>query len=313
MEIRHLQYFLAVARELSFTEAAKSLHMSVPPLSRSIKALEKELDVQLFDRSTRYVALTPAGKMLVPLAAALVADSEALREKMRPDDNAPLPVRFVVHDLLRIKVQGLLLTMISHFSGRYMFSVRQLPSLEMPQRLLDNNVDAALSHIHIAVPELQSLTLGYQQLRILVRSSAFPGRTSLRVEDLRGMTCVCFPTRWELPQIRRAQQAFFDSGVRDGGQAEYSAVEGQLLALKSKDEFSLTGMDTEDLNARLRNSSEFDLLPVDDLDLDLPVVLAWRERDERFTRAAHEIADFLNNLHPEQADQATHTAPAHLC
>jgi DNA-binding transcriptional LysR family regulator len=66
MEIRHLKYFLAVAEELSFTEAAKSLHMSVPPLSRSIRALEKELDVQLFDRSTRHVALTPAGKMLVP-------------------------------------------------------------------------------------------------------------------------------------------------------------------------------------------------------------------------------------------------------
>ena len=57
----------------------------------------------------------------------------------------------------------------------------------------------------------------------------------------------------------------------------------------------------------------FDLLPVDDLDLDLPVVLAWRARDERFTRAAHEIADFLNDLHSEQADQATHTAPAPLC
>ena len=64
MEIRVLRYFLAVVREESITRAADVLHITQPMLSRQIAQLEEELDVKLFDRSTRRIVLTNEGLLL---------------------------------------------------------------------------------------------------------------------------------------------------------------------------------------------------------------------------------------------------------
>lgn len=64
MEIRVLQYFLAIAREESISAAAKSLHLSQPSLSRQIKDLEDELGTILFERGSRKITLTEDGLLL---------------------------------------------------------------------------------------------------------------------------------------------------------------------------------------------------------------------------------------------------------
>ena len=63
-----LAQFLAVAQALSFRQAAQSLHISQPPLSRAIRELEERLGTRLFERSTRAVALTHSGEILLPFA-----------------------------------------------------------------------------------------------------------------------------------------------------------------------------------------------------------------------------------------------------
>ncbi|TQC47966.1 LysR family transcriptional regulator [Rhodococcus sp. WS4] len=65
MEISQITAFLAVAEELHFGRAAQRLHSAQPPLSRTIRQLEKQLGATLFERTTRNVRLTPAGEALL--------------------------------------------------------------------------------------------------------------------------------------------------------------------------------------------------------------------------------------------------------
>lgn len=72
LELRTLRYFAAVAEELHFGRAAVRLHMSQPPLSRAIRALEADLGATLFHRTSAGVTLTGAGAVLLDEARALL-------------------------------------------------------------------------------------------------------------------------------------------------------------------------------------------------------------------------------------------------
>ena len=78
IELRPLRQFVAVAEELHFGRAARRLAMTQPPLTQAVQALERTLGVQLFERSKRSVALTPAGHALLEEARRLLRAAEAL-------------------------------------------------------------------------------------------------------------------------------------------------------------------------------------------------------------------------------------------
>lgn len=88
VELRHLRYFVAVARELHFTRAAAALRVAQPALSRQIRQLEDEVGVALLVRDRRGVQLTAAGTALLADAEALLAQSCKVLDMARRADTA---------------------------------------------------------------------------------------------------------------------------------------------------------------------------------------------------------------------------------
>ena len=105
VELRQLRYFVAVAEELHFRRAAVRLHISQPPLSQQIAALEHELGVRLLERTRRRVELTPAGEAFLRDARATLAELDVAVSSARAIDaglEGVLRVGFVGSALLSI-------------------------------------------------------------------------------------------------------------------------------------------------------------------------------------------------------------------
>src|ERR1700756_3173130 len=79
VELRHLEYFVAVAAELNFSRAAQRIHVVQSALSASVGKLEKELGVELFDRSKRQITLTAAGEVFVEHAREVIHTAHRAR------------------------------------------------------------------------------------------------------------------------------------------------------------------------------------------------------------------------------------------
>jgi DNA-binding transcriptional LysR family regulator len=89
-DLRQLRYFLAVAEELNFTRAAERLHMAQPPLSAAIRQLEEQLGVELFERTTREVKLTTAGRLLADRGPGLLEQADQVFAAVREIERSPL-------------------------------------------------------------------------------------------------------------------------------------------------------------------------------------------------------------------------------
>jgi DNA-binding transcriptional LysR family regulator len=157
MELRHLRYFVAVAEELNFRRAAERLHIAQPPLSAQIKALEEELQVKLFERSTRAVHLTSAGEVLLGHARSLLGAARMAEQHVRNADQglvgtlrisilapAATPKLAKILRRYRLKFPGIQLNM------------HELTSTEQIQRLRGDDLDVGLLRPPVVFPELES-------------------------------------------------------------------------------------------------------------------------------------------------------------
>jgi DNA-binding transcriptional LysR family regulator len=190
--LRHLRYFVAVAEELHFGRAATRLHMAQPPLSQRIRGLEQELGVQLLDRSTRRVELTPAGRLLLDEARDLLARAERLgatMERVRAGDLGEL--RAAAPPVVGGAVLARLLAAFRERCPDVRLELRESSTTAQLQALADGTLDVALV-THPA--QLGSLARGpalAKPLGVLLPSGA--ASTAVELGGLGDRELVLFP------------------------------------------------------------------------------------------------------------------------
>ncbi|NKY53023.1 LysR substrate-binding domain-containing protein [Nocardia vermiculata] len=145
MDIDQLRAFLAVAEELHFGRAAERLHVAQPPLSRTIKQLERTLGTTLFDRNTRSVALTDSGKALLDPAREVLSAVRRARAAVRAADNGDVgTVRIVFAGVSTHRLLAQLARMVrSHRPGIALELSSQNFAQPAVKKVLDNEADLA--------------------------------------------------------------------------------------------------------------------------------------------------------------------------
>jgi DNA-binding transcriptional LysR family regulator len=190
MEFRHLRYFLVLAEELHFGRAARRLSISQPPLSLNIQQLEASVGARLFERDSRGVRLTAAGRAFQESAIALLAQAESARLLAREIEAGAvgrLRVGFVGSMLYRGLPQRL-----QEFQGRYPgihVALTELNSQEQIDALLHGELDAGFVHTS-RVPDGLAATLAHSEPFVCCMPAHF--MADARVEALRGEPFVLF-------------------------------------------------------------------------------------------------------------------------
>ena len=179
MELRHLRYFTAVARERSFTRASASLNIAQPPLSRQVQQLEVELGVGLIDRNARPLELTEAGRLVYEQAAQIlerVEEMRALARRMQGSSRNVFRVGFVASTLY-----GKLPDVIRAYRAERPDTelvLSEMTTVEQITALKERRIDVGFGRIPLDDPAITRLLLRNERLIV-----AMPGEHPLAVRE----------------------------------------------------------------------------------------------------------------------------------
>ncbi|MGK5638069.1 LysR family transcriptional regulator [Streptomyces sp. URMC 126] len=208
MEIFHLRYFVAVAENLSFSRAARQLHMATSPLSQRIRDLERELGRRLFDRDSHHVALTPAGAALLPAAKDVLGRFDDLPWRLRQALGTERRAAYVgvvpaLHPALRERLARLETRCADEYD------VKRWPgnSGNLVAAVQRGDLAMALVHLPVHAEGIEVLELLHEPLGALLPGAEFGGRSSVSLSELTDHTYVTsapgtLPTYFDQLKVR---------------------------------------------------------------------------------------------------------------
>lgn len=204
MQLRHINYFLAVAEYRSFTRAAQALHVSQPALSQQIRQLEENLGAVLFDRSGRTITLTDAGDVYLNYARRAVQGLEEGKRAIH--DVADLRrglLRIAVTPTFTAWLVGPLLAAFHQHYPDITVSIREMSQERIEEQLIAGELDAGIGFEGAYAQEIDAQVLLTESL-VLVVDSGHPlaKHASLPVDALNALPLVLlsaeFATRGQI-------------------------------------------------------------------------------------------------------------------
>jgi DNA-binding transcriptional LysR family regulator len=197
MELRQLEYLVAVAEEANFTRAAQRVHISQSGISAQVRELERDLGTPLIDRSSRAARLTGAGAAALPHARAALAAAAALRQAVS-DVSGLITGRLVVGMVTACTVPGLF-DALAQFHAAHpgvAVTLAEDESVALIERVRAGAADLALIGAAGSPPgDLEGLTVASERL-IAAAAPGHPmlaGRGEVALAELAGHPVVCLP------------------------------------------------------------------------------------------------------------------------
>lgn len=216
MELRQLEYFVAVASEMNFSRAAQRVHVVQSALSMSIGKLEKELGIELFDRSKQQIKITPAGELFREHARQVIHTARLAKDSIS-DYRGALSGTVALGCLVtfgKLDVPQIL----GEFHRNYPFvqiRLRQSPTGSMTylSAIADGSLDLALVSAPSSFPTgIEMQLLSEEPMLFVCRPDHdLARRDSVGFAELAGEDLIAFPSEYGLQRI--VEEAFAAAGV----------------------------------------------------------------------------------------------------
>jgi DNA-binding transcriptional LysR family regulator len=234
MELRQLEYFVAVAAELNFSRAAQRIHVVQSALSASVGKLEKELGVELFDRSKRQIALTAPGETFLRHARGVIQTVQMAQSSVEGYRDQ-LAGTVTLGTLMSWGTLNLAAALEEFRRLNPLVTVHLRQSLTGSAGHLDaianSQMDLALVSIPSSPSPLVVLHRLTQEPMVFVCESTHPlaHRRRVRTADLDGQDFINFPPGWGIRQ--RLDANFAAAGIRPNGAYEVAdyAIAAELI------------------------------------------------------------------------------------
>ncbi len=282
MQIRQLEYFVAVSEHLNFTKAAKQFYISQTAVTQQIKSLEQELGVRLFDRNNRRVELTPAGRTFLEDAKAILRRTRDAVDRAKRADTVftgNLNIGFV-KGFEKTNLSDLL----AEFHVQYpniSFTLTRENVSELYDGILDHNLDIIIN-LRYSMDDLEEMNTRvvryYPLLAVMPASHPLAHRTGIKRSELKGYPLVDIKkSDNRYGETSTILNAFTGAGFMPNVQYVSDDIETSILAVAAGIGYALLPAYITD---SLSLKEKVIAIPIEGEEKKMTVIAAWHKGNE---------------------------------